>query len=74
MEEFPQLVQRQEFLQLVTMHGGRRARKSREIPPFEIQRGRYCLNDFHKAAGGEQRHQPRYWLANQQTQELVSYL
>lgn len=36
--------------------------------------GRYCLNDLHKAAGGEQRHQPRYWLANQQTQELVSYL
>ncbi|MEA9885994.1 phage antirepressor KilAC domain-containing protein [Xanthomonas campestris pv. raphani] len=34
--------------------------------------GRYCLNDLHRAAGGEPRHQPRYWLANQQTQELVS--
>lgn len=34
--------------------------------------GRYCLNDFHKAAGGEQRHQPRYWLANQFTEELLA--
>lgn len=33
--------------------------------------GRYSLNDLHKAAGGEQRHQPRYWLANDGTQALV---
>lgn len=26
------------------------------------EEGRYCLNDLHKASGGEQRHQPRYWL------------
>ncbi|ELN2578093.1 KilA-N domain-containing protein [Enterobacter kobei] len=33
--------------------------------------GRYSINDLHKASGGEQRHQPRYWLALQQTTELV---
>ena len=36
--------------------------------------GRYCLNDLHKASGGEQRHQPRYWLENLQTQDLVKEL
>jgi len=35
------------------------------------QEGRYCLNDLHKAAGGENRHRPSLWLENQQTQELV---
>lgn len=33
--------------------------------------GRYCLNDLHKAAGGQNRHRPKYWLENQQTQELI---
>lgn len=33
--------------------------------------GKYCLNDLHQASGGAQRKQPRYWLANQQTKELV---
>ncbi|NHN78444.1 KilA-N domain-containing protein [Azotobacter chroococcum] len=36
--------------------------------------GRYCLNDLHRASGGEKRHGPSYWLANQQTKELVSEL
>lgn len=36
--------------------------------------GRYCLNDLHKAAGGENKHRPKYWLENQQTQELVCEL
>ena len=36
--------------------------------------GRYCLNDLHKAAGGESRHQPGKWLENQQTQNLVEAL
>ncbi len=35
------------------------------------EEGRFCLNDLHKAAGGEQRHQPRYWLGNQRTQDLI---
>lgn len=34
--------------------------------------GRYCLNDLHGAAGGEQRHRPNYWLESQQTRALVS--
>ena len=36
--------------------------------------GRYCLNDLHKASGGEQKNQPRYFLENKQTQELVQAL
>lgn len=34
--------------------------------------GRFCLNDLHKAAGGEKRHQPSDWLRIQQAQELIS--
>lgn len=36
--------------------------------------GRYCLNDLHRAAGGEKRHQPSNWLALQQTQDLLAEL
>jgi hypothetical protein len=36
--------------------------------------GRYCLNDLHKAAGGERRHGPSLWLENQQAKELVAEL
>ena len=36
--------------------------------------GRYCLNDLHRAAGGEKRHGPSYWLANAQTHELIAEL
>lgn len=36
--------------------------------------GRYCLNDLHKAAGGESRHRPSLWSENQQTQALVAEL
>ncbi len=36
--------------------------------------GRFCVNDLHRASGGAQRHQPRYWLKLQQTQELVAVL
>ena len=32
--------------------------------------GRYCLNDLHRAAEGEKRCGPAYWLANQQTKDL----
>lgn len=38
------------------------------------QYGRYCLNDLHKASGGEQKNQPRYFLENKQTQDLVQAL
>lgn len=34
----------------------------------------YCLNDLHKAAGGEKRHQPSDWLRTQSACELVELL
>jgi len=36
--------------------------------------GRFSLNDLHRAAGGEPRHQPANWLRLQHTQELVAEL
>ncbi|MFQ6572883.1 KilA-N domain-containing protein [Pseudomonas sp. UM16] len=36
--------------------------------------GRYCLNDVHKAAGGEERHKPAHWSSNDSTQNLVELL
>lgn len=36
--------------------------------------GRYSLNDLHRAAGGEKRHGPSYWLTNAQTLELIGEL
>jgi phage antirepressor YoqD-like protein len=43
-----------------------------DIPVRQDSEGRYCLNDLHQAAGHAQRHRPRYWLANRQTQALVA--
>lgn len=37
-------------------------------------KGRYSLNDLHRAAGGKKRHGPGYWLESQQTKELISEL
>lgn len=34
----------------------------------------YCLNDLHKAAGGESKHQPSDWLKLQSTSELIEEL
>lgn len=36
--------------------------------------GRFSLNDLHKSAGGEKRHGPTYWLANEQTQAMITVL
>jgi len=36
--------------------------------------GRYSLNDLHQAAGGEQRHRPKYWLDTDQTKALIGEL
>jgi hypothetical protein len=34
--------------------------------------GRYSLNDLHRAAGGESKHQPSNWLRLEQTQQLCA--
>lgn len=36
--------------------------------------GRFCLNDLHRASGGEKRHAPNEWLRNKQTSELLDEL
>lgn len=36
--------------------------------------GRYCLNDLHQAAGGEEKHKPPYWIRNAQTEQLITEL
>ncbi|ECI3333185.1 KilA-N domain-containing protein [Salmonella enterica subsp. diarizonae] len=47
------------------------------IDGIEVRRdvqGRYCLNDLHRAAGGEQRHRPRHWIENKHTSELIEQI
>jgi len=36
--------------------------------------GRFCLNDLHKAAGGEKHYAPNEWMRNKQTEELIDEL
>jgi hypothetical protein len=38
------------------------------------EHGRFSLNDLHQAAGGEPRHKPSNWLANQQSRDLIDEL
>ena len=38
------------------------------------EEGRFCLNDLHKAAGGENRHRPSMWLSNDHTKGVVAVL
>ena len=42
-----------------------------EVQIGQDAQGRYCLNDLHKAAGGENRHRPSIWTENNQTKELI---
>lgn len=34
--------------------------------------GRYCLNDLHKAAGSESKHQPAFFMRRNDTKELIA--
>lgn len=36
--------------------------------------GRFCLNDFHKEAGGRSKHQPYHWAHLDATKELIDAL
>ncbi len=36
--------------------------------------GRYCLNDLHKVAGGEARHQVSFFMMNLSTKDLITEL
>ncbi len=51
--------------------------QSLSISSITIRRdaeGRYSLNDLHRAAGGEKRHGPSYFLSSPQTMELLAEL
>lgn len=38
------------------------------------EEGRYCLNDLHRAAGGESRHQSAFFMKRPETVELIAEL
>ena len=48
--------------------------KISDIAVRQDAEGRYCLNDLHKSAGGEQKHQPANWIRLQQTTDLIDFL
>ena len=45
-----------------------------DVSIHQDSEGRFCLNDLHKAAGNAKKYAPSYWLANQQTKDLIAEL
>ena len=45
-----------------------------DVAVKQDKEGRFCLNDLHKAAGGERRNDPHDWLRLKQTAELIQEL
>ncbi|MCX4073713.1 KilA-N domain-containing protein [Aeromonas caviae] len=44
------------------------------FPQWSLHEGRYCLNDLHKAAGGDKNDMPSNWLRSKQAQDLIAEL
>ena len=44
------------------------------LEAIRTDNGLFSINDLHKAAGGEKRHQPANWLRLQQAIDLIDYL
>ncbi|GFO57587.1 hypothetical protein GMSM_45940 [Geomonas sp. Red276] len=64
-------INRTSLVLFVSPYGSHHSHLIRDNTIKQDKEGRYCLNDLHRAAGGEERHRPKEWLANKQTQELV---
>ncbi|MCG8994570.1 hypothetical protein LH435_03175 [Laribacter hongkongensis] len=48
-----------------------------QIERIEIKQdtqGRHCLNDLHKAAGGEPKHRANYFLDREEARDLIAVL
>ena len=43
-------------------------------PIGQDAQGRYCLNDLHRSAGGDNKKRPSLWIDNQQTLALIDEL
>jgi len=42
--------------------------------PIRVKDNLYCLNDIHRASGGQQKHRPNYFMGNQQTKDLAAVI
>lgn len=42
--------------------------------PIRVKDNLYCLTDLYRASGSNQKHRPKYFLANRQTKELIEVI
>ncbi|HAS54593.1 MAG TPA: DNA-binding protein [Nitrospiraceae bacterium] len=40
----------------------------------QIENGLFCINDLHRASGGEHRHRPNYWIQTQVFRDLANQM